>query len=449
MTQPQPRLSLRLLLPPGTTGRRLLLLAVAVVVTLVQFREYGTAHLFLPKASSRSPTIPISISTNKKTNNSTDDMEESAATSSAETSSTPQKATAATATVNVVLDRFFPEYAYSIFMTDSISRFGSGRIQYNIYRTAMRRLEPIRLLENKNTTLNLTSSGHPCILVSPYAKAAHKYRSQRAPTCHFMTSNDEYCGRKGAQIRQYHYAGSQQIYLPLGPRFDTWNGLKKLFLIDNDGYDDNATAAAVPKTSQRELVYNAVFSESTSESRKMLSSVLSRESNETRTTTANQTTTTTPSSGKLVPYKAHVQISTQWTKKLSNEHVSAVDYAQLLGNSMFTLSPTGHNPECFRIFEALEAGSIPVLALDDEYEQHKCRQSLGLYRDAPMVWLKSWNEWPETLEKLMEDRSALDDRQEALQRWYQAFMRDAVQKFEDFLFPPPAPKAGNATTMVR
>jgi hypothetical protein len=41
------------------------------------------------------------------------------------------------------------------------------------------------------------------------------------------------------------------------------------------------------------------------------------------------------------------------------------DYMQVVLDSVFTLSPAGHNPECFRLYEAMEAGSIPILTNDD------------------------------------------------------------------------------------
>ena len=37
----------------------------------------------------------------------------------------------------------------------------------------------------------------------------------------------------------------------------------------------------------------------------------------------------------------------------------------LLLDSTFTLCPAGHNPECYRMYEAAEAGSIPIVPLDE------------------------------------------------------------------------------------
>ncbi|ETO03906.1 hypothetical protein RFI_33496 [Reticulomyxa filosa] len=40
-------------------------------------------------------------------------------------------------------------------------------------------------------------------------------------------------------------------------------------------------------------------------------------------------------------------------------------------NSVFTISPSGHNPETFRIWEAMGHGSIPIMVMDD-WLSHPC-----------------------------------------------------------------------------
>ena len=39
-------------------------------------------------------------------------------------------------------------------------------------------------------------------------------------------------------------------------------------------------------------------------------------------------------------------------------------YASILMDSVFTLCAGGINPESFRLWEAIEAGSIPIVATD-------------------------------------------------------------------------------------
>ncbi len=52
----------------------------------------------------------------------------------------------------------------------------------------------------------------------------------------------------------------------------------------------------------------------------------------------------------------------------SDDYLSTEKYCEILSKSCYTLSPQGHvNNETFRIFEALEAGSIPVVLNNSEH----------------------------------------------------------------------------------
>ena len=135
-------------------------------------------------------------------------------------------------------------------------------------------------------------------------------------------------------------------------------------------------------------------------------------------------------------------------------------------DSVFTLSPAGHNPECFRMFEAIEAGSIPILTRDDLHGSrhptltrkyrvfpHPCADAMMHWYEAPIVVIDSWNDLYPTVKRLLEDAAGLDDLQRRLRHWYDAYMRGAVAKFEEVLLdqssstggvlePPPREKQG-------
>ena len=103
-------------------------------------------------------------------------------------------------------------------------------------------------------------------------------------------------------------------------------------------------------------------------------------------------------------------------------HVNSSQYIQVLGHSQFTLTPTGHNPECFRFWESIHMGSIPVRVLEEEYPTHRCQNSLVsrlgvnqcptpgstiansvlelLQQHAPFIILQQWNELEFTLERM-------------------------------------------------
>ena len=126
------------------------------------------------------------------------------------------------------------------------------------------------------------------------------------------------------------------------------------------------------------------------------------------------------------------------------EQLDTNEYMCVVLDSVFTLSPTGHNPECFRMFEAIEAGSIPILTRDDLHGSrhptltrkhrdisHPCANALLHWYGAPIVVLDSWDDLYPTVERLLADPAGLDDLQRRLRHWYDEYMRGAVAKFED------------------
>ena len=129
-----------------------------------------------------------------------------------------------------------------------------------------------------------------------------------------------------------------------------------------------------------------------------------------------------------------------WSSKVNSPLTQQLDtdsYIEVLLDSAFTLVPAGHNPECYRLFEAVEAGSIPVLVKNDLYSkqrsQYECTESLHHWYDAPILVLDSWNDLFPTMERLMGNLGALDEMQINLHMWYDDYMRKVVGDFEEFM----------------
>jgi hypothetical protein len=248
--------------------------------------------------------------------------------------------------------------------------------------------------------------------------------------------NDEWCKRNSSDIdvRFYYYEGMElwnastatttsantPVYLPLGPRWDFWEALVKQTQPSITNHESSSEQSPPKPISQRKYVWNAIFSKSTSKSRTILKEQLN--------------------SSKLVqqnPQEYFIRIAGLWTRKLNKQHLNPDEYATVLMDSKFTLSPTGHNPECFRIFEAIEAGSIPVVVLDDEYDSHPCQKSFfPILGAAPLVVLSTWDHFEEHIQELLRDPVALDRQQISLQRWYADFMRIRVLQFEEIVLRP-------------
>ena len=134
------------------------------------------------------------------------------------------------------------------------------------------------------------------------------------------------------------------------------------------------------------------------------------------------------------------RISKRYTWKPNDTNSEQLDtdhYVQVLYDSTFTLTPAGHNPECYRIYEALEAGSIPIFIRDDLYitseEQHACVGALVHLYDAPLVVLESWKDLSSTVEDLLKDPVELNAMQDRLTLWYETYMKKVVADFEDLM----------------
>lgn len=91
-------------------------------------------------------------------------------------------------------------------------------------------------------------------------------------------------------------------------------------------------------------------------------------------------------------------------------------------------------PASFRIFEAIEAGSIPVFVRTDLHRTtHKCKDALKDWEDAPVLILNSWYELYPTVGRLVQDAEKLDEMQARLRLWYDEYMRGVIRNFEDFI----------------
>ncbi len=239
-----------------------------------------------------------------------------------------------------------------------------------------------------------------------------------------MITNDELCDRTSDpfDVRQYYTTNEpQRGYLPLGPRWDSWLSFQKIQ--DEVGRDK----FVIQPSSERKLAFNAIFSQSTNIGRQKLASTIEVE-------------------GPALKFPIFSSMAKEWrldANSNSTEQLNTDEYMRVVLDSVFTLSPAGHNPECFRMFEAVEAGSIPILTHDDLHGSrhptrflyrvvpHPCANALLHWYEAPIVVLDSWDDLYPTVERLLADPAGLDDLQRRLRHWYDEYMRGAVAKFED------------------
>ena len=242
-----------------------------------------------------------------------------------------------------------------------------------------------------------------------------------------MITNDKMCNAISLpfDVRQYYTTNEpQQGYLPLGLRWDSWLSFQK---IQQEGGQDQFV---ISPSLERKLAFNAVFSQSTNLKHQKLANTIK----------AGNYTLSLP---------VFSSMAKEWSRDVnsnSTDQLYTDDYMRVVLDSVFTLSPAGHNPECFRIYEAVVAGSIPILTHDDLYGSrhptkyrvvpHPCANALLHWYGAPIVVLDSWDDLYPTVKRLLMDPAGLDDLQRRLRHWYNEYMRGAVAKFEDVLLDP-------------
>ena len=237
-----------------------------------------------------------------------------------------------------------PNPAESIFHTDSLERFGTGNVQYIVNDHADCTCREDLSEEMQQNLPELMEPQTPCLAVARHGQVLcdlHKLKC-RYPQCKTFITNDEDCIHMGHEGRQYFTRQfPNKAYLPLGPRLESWQSFRRIgSLIGGSNFSTTASLStqllAVPRASQRKYAANAIYSESTSSGRKHLHDVITN--------------------NKRTKMDTFVQISPKWNADINDPRNSLLDshhYAQVLLNSTFTLAPFGHNPECFRLYEAV------------------------------------------------------------------------------------------------
>lgn len=92
-------------------------------------------------------------------------------------------------------------------------------------------------------------------------------------------------------------------------------------------------------------------------------------------------------------------------------------------DSTFCFVPGGKSPETFRMYEAIDAGAIPVFSRDSSYKLARCNDAFKLLRDSglPMVWVEGWKKAPRVIDELLKNPSELDKMQRDLLAWKKSF----------------------------
>ena len=105
------------------------------------------------------------------------------------------------------------------------------------------------------------------------------------------------------------------------------------------------------------------------------------------------------------------------------------DFAEFLFESSFSPSPMGNaNIECFRVYEALECGSIPIV---------EKRMTLDYYKDLlgphPMPTVRSWPQARGLIRELLRSPAHMDALQRECLAWWKRYKADYTLALGEFL----------------
>jgi hypothetical protein len=146
-----------------------------------------------------------------------------------------------------------------------------------------------------------------------------------------------------------------------------------------------------------------------------------------------------------------VELRDKWQKNDSS--ADAARYKELLATSQYALAPGGHNPNCFRIQEAVESGAIPVIVPGRNRPDDGCYDNWsGLYGlpvanataypwipTAPFKTLQRFADFPGEEEAMRAGATDLAGRQ--LQRWYgkwRVAFHDQLERLAEAAMAPSA-----------
>lgn len=111
---------------------------------------------------------------------------------------------------------------------------------------------------------------------------------------------------------------------------------------------------------------------------------------------------------------------------LDFQHSDPRSYLDVLASSVFTLCPMGDLWESYRIYEAAELGSIPIV--EDPAEFYSWAHPAQGVKDmgAPFIFVKDWTELPTVLNELAADPERITRLQKKLKSWLARFEKDTL-----------------------
>jgi hypothetical protein len=117
----------------------------------------------------------------------------------------------------------------------------------------------------------------------------------------------------------------------------------------------------------------------------------------------------------------------------SDDSLSTKDYKKILEQSIFTPCPRGNSSvDTFRLYEAIEAGSIPVVVKDDYWSD-----LLG--ENHPFIQVSNWKKAAADIEYLSKQVNWQEDYSSKLRDWWKEYKSNITVKIKNIIDEPNKP----------
>jgi hypothetical protein len=126
----------------------------------------------------------------------------------------------------------------------------------------------------------------------------------------------------------------------------------------------------------------------------------------------------------------------------SSDALSTDAYRNLLLNTLFCPNPIGHkNLDCFRLYEALEAGCIPITLKSSDFQPYNYFESLlgnslenSLEKDLPFYIVDTWEEARNLIESLLKDPVNLENKRLEIYTWWCNYKKNLTELIRERIF---------------
>lgn len=119
----------------------------------------------------------------------------------------------------------------------------------------------------------------------------------------------------------------------------------------------------------------------------------------------------------------HLQVNKGWQSK---DSLGAQDYRGILSDSFFVPCPRGNTSiDTFRLYEALEVGSIPIVEKSDYWE--------NLLGEHPLIETDCWDGIHKDINLLLENKQWVEEHSKKIQKWWSDYKISLKTKIKNII----------------